>query len=142
MKLKVYALCALLLLCGRSIRAQQQPNDPIGESLFPPELVMQHQQAIGLSEDQKNFLKTEIRKAQTRFTELQWQLQDEAERLASLLKQDQVDEQPTLAQLDKILGVEREIKRAQFTLLIQIKNRLTPEQRARLMEIKNRSRDR
>jgi Spy/CpxP family protein refolding chaperone len=142
MKLKLYVLCAFLLLSCQFVQGQQQPNDPIGESLFPPELVMQHQQAIGLSEDQKNFLKTEIRKAQSRFTDLQWQLQDEAERLVSLLRQDQVDEQQTLAQLDKLLGVEREIKRAQFTLLIQIKNKLTPEQRARLMEIKSKSRDR
>jgi Spy/CpxP family protein refolding chaperone len=142
MKLKPYALCAFLLLSCQLIQAQQQPNDPIGESLFPPELVMQHQQAIGLSEDQKNFLKTEIRKAQARFTDLQWQLQDEAERLVLLLKQDQVDEQQTLAQLDKILSAEREIKRAQFALLIQIKNKLTPDQRAKLIEIKSKSRDR
>lgn len=142
MKLKLYVLCAFLLLSCQFVQAQQQPNDPIGETLFPPELVMQHQQAIGLSEDQKNFLKTEIRKAQARFTDLQWQLQDEAEKLASLLRQDQVDEQQTLAQLDKILSAEREIKRAQFTLLIQIKNKLTLEQRARLMEIKSKNRDR
>jgi Spy/CpxP family protein refolding chaperone len=142
MKPKLYAMCAFLLLTCPFVQGQQQPNDPIGEALFPPELVMQHQQAIGLSEDQKNFLKAEIRKAQARFTDLQWQLQDEAERLASLLRQDQTDEQQTLAQLDKILGVEREIKRAQFTLLIQIKNKLTPEQRARLTEIKIKSRDR
>jgi Spy/CpxP family protein refolding chaperone len=142
MKPKLYVLCGFLLLSCQLVQAQQQPNDPIGETLFPPELVMQHQQAIGLNEEQKNFLKTEIRKAQTRFTDLQWQLQDEAEKLVSLLRQDQVDEQQTLAQLDKVLSVEREIKRAQFTLLIQIKNKLTPEQRARLMEIKSKSRDR
>ena len=142
MKPRIYVLIAFLLLSCQFVQAQQQPNDAIGETLFPPELVMQHQQAIGLSEDQKNFLKTEIRKAQARFTDLQWQLQDEAERLVSLLRQDQVDEQQTLAQLDKILSAEREIKRAQFMLLIQIKNKLTPEQRARLMEIKSKSRDR
>jgi|SRR5215213_11136461 len=142
MKPNLYVPCVFLLLSCSFVQAQQLPNDPIGETLFPPELVMQHQQAIGLSEDQKNFLKTEIRKAQVRFTDLQWQLQDEAERLASLLRQDQVDEQQTLAQLDKLLSLEREIKRAQFTLLIQIKNKLTPEQRARLMEIKSKSRDR
>jgi Spy/CpxP family protein refolding chaperone len=142
MKPKLYMLCASLLLSCQLVQAQQQPNDLIGETLFPPELVMQHQQAIGLSEEQKNFLKTETRKAQSRFTDLQWQLQDEAEKLVAVLRQDQVDEQQTLAQLDKLLSVEREIKRAQFALLIQIRNKLTPEQRARLMEIKSKSRDR
>ena len=44
MKPKLYVLFAFLLLSCRFVQAQQQPNDPIGETLFPPELVMQHQQ--------------------------------------------------------------------------------------------------
>ena len=143
MKSKVYALGILLFLAGQAALAQQpQPpaNDPIGEALFAPELVMQHQQAIGLTEEQKESFKAELRKAQLRFTELQWQLQDEIEKLVSLVRQEPVSEQQTLAQLDKVLNAEREIKRAQFALLIQIKNRLTPEQRARLTELKNKTR--
>jgi Spy/CpxP family protein refolding chaperone len=89
-----------------------------------------------LSEDQKSSLRTEILKAQARFTDLQWQIEEATERLAGLLKQDHVDEQQALAQLDKVLSIEREIKRAQFALLIQIKNRLTPEQRTMLMQIR------
>jgi len=147
MKLKACVLCAFLLLTaaimyGQQMSPDQRPpaNDPLGENFFPPELVMQHQQAIGLSDEQKNFFKAEFRKAQTRFTELQWQLQDELEKLVAVVKQDSVDESQALAQLDKVLGAEREIKRQQFALVILIKNKLTPEQRARLMEIKNKSR--
>ncbi len=69
MKLKVFALSAFLLLTGTFLWGQQPPTDPLGEPLFPPDLVMQHQQAIGLSEDQKTFIKAEIQKAQARFTE-------------------------------------------------------------------------
>ena len=139
MKWKIVTVFIFLLLLSVNLQAQQQPNDPLGDSLFPPELVMQNQQAIGLTEEQKNTLKADLRKAQLRFTELQWQLQDESEKLVALVKQDHVDEQQTLAQLDKVLAAEREIKRAQFSLLIQIKNHLTPEQRTRLQEIKNKS---
>ena len=99
---------------------------------------MQHQQEIGLSGEQRNFISAEIQRAQARFTELQWQLSSEVESMASLVKQDRVDEQQTLAQLDKILNLEREIKRAHFTLIIRIKNRLSPEQQTRLQEIKRK----
>src|ERR1044071_1990642 len=99
MKLKACVLCAFLLLTaptlyGQQMSPDQRPpaNDPLGENFFPPELVMQHQQAIGLSDEQKNFFKAEFRKAQTRFTELQWQLQDELEKLVAVVKQDSVDE--------------------------------------------------
>jgi Spy/CpxP family protein refolding chaperone len=138
MKLKIYALC-LLLAAFQPASARQKPNDPIGENFFAPELVMQHQQAIGLTDEQKEFFKAEMRKAQLKFTELQWQLQDEIEKMVSVVKHDQVDEQQSLAQLDRVLAVEREIKRLQFTLVIMIKNKLTPEQRARLAELRQKS---
>jgi len=141
MMLSIYTTCALLLFAAGAAPAQQPPQppqpDPIGENLFPPELVMQYQQAIGLSEEQRDLIKAEIQKAQARFTDLQWQLQGEAETMASLLKSPRADEQQVLAQLDKILNVEREIKRAQITLVVRIKNILTPEQQARLRELKN-----
>ena len=138
MKSTVLCLCALLLLAGGA-RAQQPDQDPIGQSFFAPELVIQHQEAIGLNDEQKTYLKTEIRQAQLKFTELQWKLQDEMEKLVSQVKQPHVDEPVALAQLDKVLAMEREIKRAQITLLVHIKNGLTPEQQAKLLEIRNKS---
>ncbi len=135
MRLIFCALC-ILLLSFSAVRAQQQPQpDPFAGNLFPPELIMQHQQALGLSEEQKNFLKAELRKMQIRLPELQWDLQDEMEKLTTLMKQDQVDEAQVLTQLDKVLGLEREIKRLHIGLLIRIKNKLTAEQQTRLREI-------
>lgn len=152
MNVRVLFLCAVLGVAGGAAlvpphvadawaRPPQHPqpgSDPIGESIFPPELIMQHQRAIGLDEAQKNFVRSEISKAQARFTELQWQLQDNMETLAALLKQNPADEQQVLGQLEKVLGVEREIKRAQLGLMVRIKNRLTPEQQARLRELRSK----
>lgn len=133
-------LTVLVFLAGTSLSAQPRlmrpPVDPLGENLFPPELVMQHQQALELSEEQRNLIKGEIQNAQARFTELQWQLTNEMETMASLVKQGRIDEQRTLAQLDKIVGLERDIKRAQLTLLIRVKNSLTPEQQAKLQTLR------
>jgi len=137
MKARLLWLGAVLLLAA-SARAQQ-PNDPMGENFFAPELVMQNQQAIGLSEEQRDSLKTELRQAQMKFTEWQWKLQDEMEKLVLLAKQPRVDEQQALAQLEKVLSIEREVKRAQVALLVRIKNKLTPEQQAKLVEIRGKS---
>ncbi len=83
---KVSVFVCLLLMTSIALRAQTNPSDPIGDSFFPSELVMQHQQALGLSEEQKSFLKEEMRKGQLRFTELQWQLQDELEKMVAQVK--------------------------------------------------------
>jgi Spy/CpxP family protein refolding chaperone len=139
MRSKIFLCCVLMILIFNPVSAQQPPGDPFGESFFAPELLIQHQLAIGLSDDQRNLIKTEIRKAQTQSTELQWQLQDEMEKVISLVKLDRVDEQQALAQLEKILNIEREIKRIQLTLVIRLKNNLTAEQQARLREIRNKA---
>jgi Spy/CpxP family protein refolding chaperone len=129
----------LTLLLFGSLAAQPPADDPLRELMFPPEAVMQHQQAIGLSDEQRNTFKSEVRQAQLKFTELQWTMQDEMERLVSLLKQSKVDEKQTALQLDKVLGAEREIKRAQLMLLVRIKNNLTPAQQTQLRELVEKS---
>jgi Spy/CpxP family protein refolding chaperone len=123
MRAGVLWVCAIFLFAAGATRAQQPDQDPIGQSFFAPELVIQHQEAIGLSAEQKDYFKTEIRQAQVKFTELQWKLQDEMEKLVSLARQPRVDEPQILAQLEKVLAAEREIKREQVTLLVRIKNK-------------------
>ena len=138
MRARVLCLCAVFLIATGAARAQQPDQDPIGQSFFAPELVIQHQEAIGLSTEQKEYFKTEIRQAQLKFTELQWKLQDEMEKLVALIKQPRLDEQQVLAQLEKLLTGEREIKREQVTLLVRIKNKLTPEQQGKLAELRGK----
>ncbi len=114
------------------------PPDPVGDNLFPPELVMAHQNEIGLRPEQKTYIRQEIAKAQSVFTERQWELQDAMEALGDLLGEPQVSEEQVLAQLEKVLQAEREIKRTQMTLMVRIKNKLTPEQQGRLKELRPR----
>ncbi|HLX06248.1 MAG TPA: periplasmic heavy metal sensor [Thermoanaerobaculia bacterium] len=128
-----------MLLGTAAAVAQGAPDDPLHDHLFPPELVMQNQQAIGLGDDQRTALKADLRQAQQRFTELQWKLDDEMERFVALVKAPQVDEPQALAQLDKVLAAEREVKRTQISLLIRIKDHLRPDQQARLQEIRRKA---
>jgi len=134
----ILCICAALLFAAGPAHAQQPDQDPMGQSFFAPEVVMQHQEAIGLSAEQKEYFKTEIRAAQLKFTEWQWKLQDEMEKLVALARQPRVDEQQALTQLEKVLASEREIKRQQVTLLLRIKNKLTPEQQAKLSELRTK----
>jgi Spy/CpxP family protein refolding chaperone len=138
MRKRVLCIFAMFLFGASVVRAQQPEQDPIGQSFFAPELVIQHQEGIGLSAEQKDYFKTEIRQAQLKFTELQWKLQDEMEKLVTLAKQPHVDEQQMLAQLEKLLAAEREVKREQVTLLVRIKNKLTPEQQGKLAELRGK----
>ncbi len=136
MKLKIAALAVLLTFTCPVLWAQSPPADPLAENLFPPELVMQHQSDIGLTEEQRNALIAEVQKAQERFGDLQQRLQKEVEAFGALLKREQVEEQAALAQFDKVLNQEREVKRAHLALVLGIKSKLTREQQAKLRDIK------
>jgi Spy/CpxP family protein refolding chaperone len=137
---RIFVWSAAALLFSVFLAAQQPAGrDPVIENLFPPELVMSHQKAIELSDAQKTYIRGELLKAQTRFTELQWQLQDAMEGLVSILKEPSADESQAINQLDKVLSSEREIKRTQIGLLVRIKNKLTPDQQARLQKLRTES---
>ena len=140
----VVILVSGIILTVAFASAQQSPHPPqpppdqdqLAEFIFPPELVMGHQREIGLTDEQKTYLRGEIQRVTLRFTELQWQLQDGMEGLASVMKEGSVNEQQALAQLDKILDIEREIKHLHIGLAIRIKNKLTPEQQSKLQGLK------
>jgi Spy/CpxP family protein refolding chaperone len=114
------------------------PMDPFGDAMFPPDMVMQHQRELGLTDEQKTFMRGEINRTTARFNELQWKLQDDMEALHETMKANSVNEQLALSQLDKVLDGEREIKRAHMELAIRIKNKLTPEQQMKLQSMKHR----
>jgi Spy/CpxP family protein refolding chaperone len=140
MRNRFWSLAASLLVLGSLLYGQHAASpDPLENLLFPPELIMSQQNAIGLSDAQKTYLYGETQKAQARFTELQWQLQGAMEGLVGLLKQPKADEAQVIAQLDKVLASEREVKHAQISLLVRIKNNLTAEQQHRLQTLRNES---
>lgn len=132
------AFLVLLLFAAPSWGQSPQPvaDDPIAQSLFPPELVMKYREQINLDEAQSKAIKDAIQTAQTKFVDLQWDMQAEYEKLSQLLKARPVDESAVMSQMDRVLNREREIKKAQISLLVRIKNVLTEAQQNKLTELR------
>ena len=117
-------------------RQPRDGDDPMADVMFPPEMIMQNQRKLALTDAQKTFMRSEIQRTTTRFNELQWQLQDAMEALHETMKAPQVNEQQALAQLAKVLDAEREIKTLSMGMNIRIKNSLTPEQQMKLQAMR------
>ncbi|MFL5465213.1 MAG: periplasmic heavy metal sensor [Gemmatimonadaceae bacterium] len=150
------AIVIALVLCAASRASSQQPTrepmcvidgvprpgiqcgpgrpdgDPLARYLFPPELVMANQQAIGLTDRQRSSLQEAMKDAQGKFIDLQFRMSGEVENLRRLIEPASVDEARVLAQVDRVLAAEREVKHAQLSLMIRIKNLLTLQQQAQL----------
>jgi Spy/CpxP family protein refolding chaperone len=111
-------------------------EDAIRKNFYPPEIVMRHQSDIALTDEQRKFIIAEMQEAQKNFTEWQWSLEAETEKMQKLLANAKVDEAQVLLQLDKVLALEKQIKTQQLKLMIAVKNKLTAEQQKKLDELK------
>ncbi len=134
-----FAVVALLLALGTLAPPPARgEEDPLGGTLFPPEIVLRHAVELRLEATQVDAIKREIQHVQPLFLDRQLDLQAELGKLRVLLAPAQVDEDAALAQLDRILELEREVKRAQIGLLVRIKNLLGAEQQRRLEQLRDR----
>ncbi len=120
----------------RDARATGPGEDAYSQFLFAPELVMKNQGQIGLTDAQRTRIIGEMSQAQAKFTEIQWTLSGEEEKLSRLLQGTSPAETAVIAQMDRILAMEETLKRTQMLLLVRIKNVLTPEQQAALSRLR------
>lgn len=135
---KAILLLLFLAAFAMNAHAQQPGADPIAENVFPPELVMRHASDIGLDERQRAAIKDAIQKAQSRFMDVQWDMQSESERMVRLLQARPVDEAAVLAQADRVMGLERDVKKAHLSMLVRIKNVLTGTQQDKLAALRRK----
>lgn len=105
-------------------------------NFYEPRLIIRHQQAIGLTDKQRDAITKEMQSAASQFIELRTKLASEGEVLLALTKNPRPDEKAILAQLDKIFVSENEMKKSRMVALIRVKNILTPEQQAKLDKLR------
>ena len=111
-------------------------DDPFARYLYPPDLIMAHSHDLGLQDKQREMIKNEVQKAQSKFFDLQWQAKEETDKMVKLLQHSPADETKILDEADRIMSLERDIKRTHLTLLIHLRNLLTAEQQAKLQQFK------
>jgi Spy/CpxP family protein refolding chaperone len=111
---------------------------PFVDRMYPPGLVMRHQEAVGLTEAQRATIKQSMADTERALVDLRWGLEAEMEKLTKLLDAATVDEEAALAQAERVMQAEQRLKKAHLTLLIRIKNALTPPQREKLDALRGR----
>ena len=117
-------------------RLQSPPLGSIEATLFPPELVMENQGALGIDQAQREALTKEIDRGQSERLRLQWQLDAEKEKLVKLLDADKVDEARATEQAARVMDYENRIKSGHLAMLIRVKNLLTPDQQKKLRDLR------
>ena len=122
-------LLRLLIAANLTLRATAEP---IEDFLFPPELLVQAQAEVPLTDEQRQHLQEVTDKMEARFRDLQERLQKENAALAAIVKPARVDPSAVLAQLQKVLEIDNSVKHAQLGFMLAIKAELTPDQQEKL----------
>lgn len=108
---------------------------PFQEFLFPPQLVLGNQKAIGLTEEQLTQIKALLNETHATMIEAQTQIAGLQEELETVLDNTSVDEAAALALAERVMTIESQVKRSHLGLAIKVKNLLTPEQQQKLAEM-------
>lgn len=109
---------------------------PIESRLYPPELAMERQAELGITEEQKKALIALSERGHSEVLKLQWELEAEKEKLVKLLEPDRVDEAKVKDAAARVMDRETKVKAAYLTMLVRVKNILTTEQKAKLRELR------
>lgn len=104
---------------------------PMDRSLFPPDLILSNQIALGLTDDQTASIKKMINETHQKVLDAQTALQRTTEQLHTELSATKVNEAAALSFATQTMELEQQIKTAHMTLLIRIKNMLTPDQQTK-----------
>jgi Spy/CpxP family protein refolding chaperone len=138
MVMRLVCLCLLVTGCAAqeaapvAETAAQQPPSSVEDRLYPAELVMDHQDAIALTDPQREAIRAALQETQRELVDQEMQLRREREALANVLGNPTVDEPTALEAATRVADSERGIKLTHFRLLVRIKNELTAEQQQRL----------
>jgi Spy/CpxP family protein refolding chaperone len=132
----IILVCGLCLITvGAGPATQPRGSDATDVHMLSVGLILQHQEEIGLTPEQREKITTDIQQVGAHFADLQQTLQHEVTALNEIMGQVHPDEAKAQAQLDKVLDVEREIKKARLSVALAIKDTLTSEQQAKLTGI-------
>ena len=101
---------------------------PMEHNLFPPELILMNQMALGLSTEQVDAIKKQVGDTHSRVLDAQVDLHRVTEQLHGALEPPKVDEAAVLALASQAMDLEKKIKAAHLTLMIRVKNLLTADQ--------------
>ena len=137
--LGVIVLIAACFIASFAALAQDQRQgrqaDVFKGKLFPPNLILQHQDELELSRDQYTAIRQAVVATQSAVAEHEWDLREAYQQVLAALDESPVARDEVLGLVDAALAAENAVKKRQVALLIELRNLLTDEQVAYLRNV-------
>ena len=124
----IFLTCLVLASSAGLARGLGGKGDVFKGKLFPPKIIMQHREDLGLTKKQFTAIRGIVVEVQTGIAEHQWDMQEAYRRVLSNLDESPIDEKQVLENIRAVLMAENQVKLSQVTMLIRLRNLLTDEQ--------------
>lgn len=126
----------ILLASAVAAQGQGDAKDVFKGKLFPPNVILEHQDELKLSKEQFTAIRAAVVEVQANVAEHEWDLREAYQRAMADLDESPVDEKKVLENIDAVLLAENKVKKLQVAMLIRLRNLLTDEQMAYLQSVK------
>jgi hypothetical protein len=128
------SLGLLLLIAYSSAQAQKADGDVFKGKLFPPNIVLEHRDELGLTKEQFTAIRAAVVEVQSNVAEHEWDLRIAYQEVMAELDNSPVESDRVLELIDKVLTAENKVKKLQVAMLVELRNLLTDEQMEYLRE--------
>ena len=126
--LTLLGVCLVLLTTAATAQGIGQQKDVFKGKLFAPNIILEHQDALGLSKAQFTAIKTAVVEVQAGVAEHEWDLREAYMKVMADLDEVPVNEEKIMTNVQAALLAENQVKKMQVTMLIRLRNLLTDEQ--------------
>jgi hypothetical protein len=126
----------LLAIAGGPAQAQKGGGDVFKGKLFPPNIVLEHKDELGLTKAQFTAIRAAVVKVQANVAEHEWDLGVAYQEVMAELDNTPVDGGKVLEHIEAVLAAENEVKKLQVAMLVELRNLLTEEQMDYLRDVK------
>jgi len=116
-------------------QGQGAQKDVFKGKLFAPNIILEHQDELGLTKEQFTAIRAAVVEVQSNVAEHEWDLREAYQNVLSNLDDSPIDEDKVLANVQAALLAENEVKKLQVTMLIRLRMLLTDEQVTYLQSI-------
>lgn len=123
---RIVMVLACLALAG--VAQAEDKGDPFKGKLFPPNVILENQDALKLSKEQFTGIRAAVVEVQAGVAEHEWDMQEAYTRLMAELDKTPIDERRVLEHANAALLAENQVKKKQIAMLVRLKNLLTAEQ--------------
>ena len=126
--LPLAGICLVLFAATASAQGQGAPKDVFKGKLFPPNVILEHQDELDLSKEQFTAIRAAVVEVQASVAGHEWDLREAYLRAMAGLDESPVDEEKVLQSIEAALLAENRVKKLQVAMLIRLRNLLTEEQ--------------